>query len=66
MNLSYSCWWTLSENDFWCTILQKCPFEAIQIINLPKDLAKDTTHRYGANGFKLHRLANQKFLPCGI
>ncbi|CAL9240283.1 unnamed protein product [Arabidopsis halleri] len=36
--------------------VKKCPFEAIQIINLPKDLAKDTTHRYGANGFKLHRL----------
>lgn len=39
--------------------LQKCPFEAIQIINLPRNLEKDTTHRYGANGFKLHRLANQ-------
>ncbi|KAG7589757.1 4Fe-4S ferredoxin-type iron-sulfur binding domain [Arabidopsis suecica] len=36
--------------------VKKCPFEAIQIINLPKDLDKDTTHRYGANGFKLHRL----------
>ncbi|XP_020891356.1 ABC transporter E family member 1-like [Arabidopsis lyrata subsp. lyrata] len=36
--------------------VKKCPFEGIQIINLPKDLAKDTTHRYGANGFKLHRL----------
>jgi hypothetical protein len=35
--------------------MQKCPFEAIQIINLPKDLAKDTTHRYGPNTFKLHR-----------
>ncbi|XP_021749895.1 ABC transporter E family member 2-like isoform X2 [Chenopodium quinoa] len=28
----------------------------IQIINLPKDLNKDTTHRYGPNTFKLHRL----------
>ena len=36
--------------------LQKCPFEAIQIINLPKDLEKETTHRYSANSFKLHRL----------
>lgn len=35
--------------------LQKCPFEAIMIINLPKDLEKDTTHRYGTNTFKLHR-----------
>mmetsp|Transcript_93284 Transcript_93284/g.237359 ORF Transcript_93284/g.237359 Transcript_93284/m.237359 type:complete len:613 (-) Transcript_93284:241-2079(-) len=35
---------------------KKCPFEAITIINLPKDLARETTHRYGANTFKLHRL----------
>ncbi|PWZ53546.1 ABC transporter E family member 2 [Zea mays] len=36
--------------------VQKCPFDAIEIINLPKDLEKDTTHRYGPNTFKLHRL----------
>jgi len=36
--------------------VKKCPFEAITIINLPKDLDKDTTHRYGPNSFKLHRL----------
>ena len=36
--------------------LQKCPFEAISIINLPSNLEKDTTHRYSANSFKLHRL----------
>eukprot|EP00357_Protocruzia_adherens_P032035 CAMPEP_0114996748 /NCGR_PEP_ID=MMETSP0216-20121206/14503_1 /TAXON_ID=223996 /ORGANISM="Protocruzia adherens, Strain Boccale" /LENGTH=602 /DNA_ID=CAMNT_0002361027 /DNA_START=25 /DNA_END=1833 /DNA_ORIENTATION=- len=36
--------------------VKRCPFEAIQIINLPKNLAKDTTHRYGPNTFKLHRL----------
>uniref|UniRef100_A0A452YVR1 68 kDa protein HP68 n=1 Tax=Aegilops tauschii subsp. strangulata TaxID=200361 RepID=A0A452YVR1_AEGTS len=36
--------------------VKKCPFGAIQIINLPKDLDKDTTHRYGPNTFKLHRL----------
>ena len=35
---------------------QKCPFQAITIINLPKELEKDTTHRYGPNSFKLHRL----------
>ena len=35
---------------------QKCPFEAIEIINLPKNLERDTTHRYGPNSFKLHRL----------
>eukprot|EP00735_Rhodelphis_limneticus_P000521 TRINITY_DN108_c0_g1::TRINITY_DN108_c0_g1_i1::g.14353::m.14353 TRINITY_DN108_c0_g1::TRINITY_DN108_c0_g1_i1::g.14353 ORF type:complete len:606 (+),score=200.19,sp/Q8LPJ4/AB2E_ARATH/77.48/0.0,ABC_tran/PF00005.22/6.9e-17,ABC_tran/PF00005.22/9.3e-14,RLI/PF04068.10/2.8e-14,AAA_21/PF13304.1/0.0011,AAA_21/PF13304.1/0.0047,AAA_21/PF13304.1/0.094,SMC_N/PF02463.14/0.0027,SMC_N/PF02463.14/7.7,SMC_N/PF02463.14/0.0011,Fer4/PF00037.22/1.1e+03,Fer4/PF00037.22/2.6e-08,AAA_15/PF13175.1/0.17,AAA_15/PF13175.1/6.6, len=36
--------------------VKKCPFEAINIINLPKDLEKNTTHRYGPNTFKLHRL----------
>ncbi|KAM3313239.1 hypothetical protein ACQJBY_032714 [Aegilops geniculata] len=36
--------------------VKKCPFDAIEIINLPKDLEKDTTHRYGPNTFKLHRL----------
>ncbi|KAL6504951.1 ABC transporter E member 2 [Orobanche hederae] len=36
--------------------VKKSPFDAIQIINLPKDLDKDTTHRYGPNTFKLHRL----------
>ncbi|KCV68156.1 ABC transporter E family member 2 [Fonticula alba] len=37
-----------------CT--KKCPFEAISIINLPTNLEKQTTHRYHANSFKLHRL----------
>jgi len=36
--------------------VKKCPFEAINIINLPKNLESNTTHRYGANSFKLHRL----------
>ncbi|KAG1714729.1 ATP-binding cassette sub-family E member 1 [Nymphon striatum] len=36
--------------------VKKCPFEAITIINLPSDLEKDTTHRYGQNSFKVHRL----------
>ncbi|WZZ70694.1 hypothetical protein YC2023_082064 [Brassica napus] len=35
---------------------QKSPFQAIQIINLPKDLEKDTIHCYNSNGFKLHRV----------
>eukprot|EP01101_Sappina_pedata_P003256 TRINITY_DN1348_c0_g2_i1.p1 TRINITY_DN1348_c0_g2~~TRINITY_DN1348_c0_g2_i1.p1 ORF type:complete len:625 (-),score=320.45 TRINITY_DN1348_c0_g2_i1:97-1941(-) len=40
-----------------CNIcVKKCPFEAINIIRLPKNLERDTTHRYGANSFKLHRL----------
>jgi len=36
--------------------VKRCPFEALDIINLPKDLEKNTTHRYGPNAFKLHRL----------
>ena len=36
--------------------VKKCPFEALTIINLPKNLEKETTHRYGPNTFKLHRL----------
>jgi len=40
--------------------VKKCPFEAIQIINLPKNLEKSTMHRYGANTFKLHRLPSPR------
>merc|ERR1719206_1007615 len=36
--------------------VKKCPFEAVTIINLPSNLERDTTHRYSANSFKLHRL----------
>lgn len=36
--------------------VKKCPFSAITIINLPKNLDTQTTHRYGPNSFKLHRL----------
>ncbi|ADM12646.1 ATPase/RNase L inhibitor [Encephalitozoon intestinalis ATCC 50506] len=40
-----------------CSACQKkCPFKAISIINLPTNLNKEITHRYGMNGFKLHRL----------
>eukprot|EP00461_Guttulinopsis_vulgaris_P004658 UN04660 len=40
-----------------CNIcVKKCPFDAIKIINLPKNLEQLTTHRYGPNSFKLHRL----------
>lgn len=40
-----------------CNIcVKKCPFEAITIINLPKNLNSNMTHRYTANSFKLHRL----------
>jgi ATP-binding cassette subfamily E protein 1 len=36
--------------------IKKCPFDAIDIINLPRNLNRDTTHRYSRNSFKLHRL----------
>uniref|UniRef100_A0A1I7XH31 ABC transporter domain-containing protein n=1 Tax=Heterorhabditis bacteriophora TaxID=37862 RepID=A0A1I7XH31_HETBA len=36
--------------------VKKCPYDAIKIINLPSNLANETTHRYSANSFKLHRL----------
>jgi ATP-binding cassette subfamily E protein 1 len=36
--------------------VKKCPFGAIDIINLPSNLDAQTTHRYGPNSFKLHRL----------
>ncbi|CAD5221873.1 unnamed protein product [Bursaphelenchus xylophilus] len=36
--------------------IKKCPYNAISIINLPSNLERDTTHRYGPNSFKLHRL----------
>ncbi|CAA19324.1 Translation initiation factor rli1 [Schizosaccharomyces pombe] len=36
--------------------VKKCPFGAINIINLPTNLESEVTHRYSANSFKLHRL----------
>ncbi|KAL9083198.1 MAG: hypothetical protein Q9159_005920 [Coniocarpon cinnabarinum] len=35
---------------------KKCPFSAINIINLPTNLETQVTQRYSANSFKLHRL----------
>ncbi len=36
--------------------VKKCPFKAISIVNLPDELEKDCSHRFGANTFKLFRL----------
>jgi ATP-binding cassette subfamily E protein 1 len=36
--------------------VKKCPFVAVNVINLPTNLETQTTHRYSANSFKLHRL----------
>ena len=42
-----------------CT--NRCPFEAISIINLPEELKKSPIHRYGQNGFHLFNLPVPKF-----
>ncbi len=36
--------------------VKKCPFKAISIVNLPDELEKDCSHRFGENMFKLFRL----------
>jgi ATP-binding cassette subfamily E protein 1 len=36
--------------------VKKCPFGAISIVNLPDELEKDCSYRFGENGFKLYRL----------
>ncbi|MFB6136892.1 MAG: ribosome biogenesis/translation initiation ATPase RLI [Halobacteriaceae archaeon] len=36
--------------------VEKCPFDAIQIINLPQELSVDPAHRYGENAFALYGL----------
>lgn len=53
-NSNNDCYFIFAKGCGIC--VKKCPFEAIHIINLPKDLERNTTHRYGPNTFKLHRL----------
>ena len=36
--------------------VKRCPYQAIDILNLPSNLESQVIHRYGANSFKLHRL----------
>jgi len=36
--------------------VKKCPFKAISIVNLPDELEKECSHRFGPNTFKLFRL----------
>lgn len=36
--------------------VKKCPFKAISIVNLPDELEKECSHRFGENSFKLYRL----------
>src|SRR3989339_1248537 len=35
---------------------KRCPFQAIEIINLPEALKKPPIHRYGENSFELYSL----------
>ena len=41
--------------------VNRCPNEAIDIINLPKELEKGLIHRFGKNGFALYKLPIPKF-----
>ena len=36
--------------------VKKCPFKALFIVNLPDELEKECSHRFGPNTFKLFRL----------
>jgi ATP-binding cassette subfamily E protein 1 len=36
--------------------VEKCPFDAIEIINLPQELEDEPTHRWGENAFALYGL----------
>ncbi|MFB6296876.1 MAG: ribosome biogenesis/translation initiation ATPase RLI [Halobacteriales archaeon] len=36
--------------------VEKCPFDAIEIINLPQELSEEPIHRYGENAFALYGL----------
>jgi len=40
--------------------VEKCPFDAIEIINLPQELQDDPAHRYGENAFSLYGLPAPK------
>jgi ATP-binding cassette subfamily E protein 1 len=47
--------------------VEKCPFDAIQIINLPQELDEQPVHRFGENAFALYGLpAPQEGRVTGI
>lgn len=40
-----------------CSIeAKRCPFDAIHLLNVPEELAKQPIHQYGINGFHLYNL----------
>jgi ATP-binding cassette subfamily E protein 1 len=40
--------------------VKKCPFDAIVIVNLAKELGQDKIHQFGVNSFRLYRLPAPK------
>jgi ATP-binding cassette, sub-family E, member 1 len=40
--------------------IKKCPFQAIQIVNIPKKIEMDTVHKFGTNSFQLIHLTVSK------
>jgi len=36
--------------------VKKCPFKALWVVNLPKELEGECVHQYGVNSFRLYRL----------
>ncbi len=44
--------------------VHKCPFDAIKIIGLAKELETDLVHQFGTNGFRLFRLPIPKKGSC--
>lgn len=40
--------------------IKKCPFDAIVIVNLAKELSTDKIHQYGINSFRFYRLPAPK------
>ncbi len=45
--------------------VKKCPYEAIQIINLPEETG-DPVHQYGRNGFRIYNLPSPREGVVGI
>ncbi len=41
--------------------VKKCPFKAIEIVNLPEELKEDPVFQYGPNAFRIYRLPIPKF-----
>lgn len=40
--------------------IRKCPFDAIVIVNLARELSEDKVHQYGINSFRFYRLPTPK------